>query len=501
MALSPQQQLNLGRQILSGYQAPQQSQQTQQSQQPQKDGFWKGLGKGIVNPFVRTGASLYAAGAGIKNLAEAGAAYARGDKQEYQKQLNEGGRATGLTNGGKVNVPLYGEAKIIDRPGLDAAGVGAEGATWFLGGGATKAGVQNLVKQGLKQSVIQGAKQGAIIGGVSGLGTGLQKENKTFGSVAKDTAIGGVAGGLFGAAVGALSKPASKALQSSAETSYSKALGATTKDNKYLSDKLVPELMDRRVIARSRNTLFNKAQQGVEKAGDALEEGYKQLPKDAQTDWYSVFKGLSKAKDEITVNGVVMDVGRHNALQTLEKDLLDVVGGGVKEAQDSIVSVETARKVRQILDKSISQKSKVFGLTGSETDKLAVQKLAANSIRKQLAEEFPNIGKLNKEFNFWNNLRQVVGSTINRTKSQTSLSGELAEETGAIVGATMKGTAGGVVLGASTLKFLKQAIQSTAWRTTSAVLKSSLAESLAKGNFKTANILLQKIIESSRNQN
>ena len=104
------------------------------------------------------------------------------------------------------------------------------------------------------------------------------------------------------------------------------------------------------------------------------------------------------------VNGVVMDVGKYRALDGLQKDLLNVIGGGVEEAKNPVVSVGTARKVRQILDKAIGQNSKVFGLTGNETDSLAVQKLAANSIRSALAKEYPDIASLNKEFTFWSNV-------------------------------------------------------------------------------------------------
>ncbi|MEW6126724.1 MAG: hypothetical protein AB1757_06775 [Acidobacteriota bacterium] len=465
------------------------SQPTQE--EPKKDGFLKSLAKGIVNPFVRTGASLYAAGVGFKNALEANAAKRRGDTEGYKRNLEEG--YAPIRKG--VNVPFFGNTKVIQKPGLDAAGVGAEGATFFIPG--AKVGSQ-AVKQGARQIITRAAGKGTAIGALSGGGVGLQKEDKTVGSVVKDTTIGAGAGALFGAAAGALSKPAASGLRTSAEKSYSKGIGATTKENKMLSDKVVPELIDRKVTGLTRNTLYNKAQRNVEKAGEALEEGYAKLPKNAQTTWTPVFNSIRQAKEELIVNDVVMDVGRYRALQGLEKDLFDIVGGSAKEAREAVVSVETARKVRQILDRSISQKSKIFGLTGKETDRLAVQKLAANSIRQQLAEDFPDIAKLNKEFTFWSNVRQVVGDTIQRTKSQNPISDQLAIEGGAIAGGVIKGTVGNVIVGAATLKFLKQAVQSTGWRTTSAIIKTSLANSLAKGDFKKANILLQKIIESSR---
>src|SRR3954465_862467 len=65
-----------------------------QPEAPQKDGFFKSLAKGIVNPFVRTGASLFGAASGIKNAIEADAAKRRGDTEGYKRNLEEGYKAT-----------------------------------------------------------------------------------------------------------------------------------------------------------------------------------------------------------------------------------------------------------------------------------------------------------------------------------------------------------------------------------------------------------------------
>ncbi len=136
--------------------------------------------------------------------------------------------------------------------------------------------------------------------------------------------VGAVSAGLSlaGSAVAPL-------LKNSAKRSMSQALGATTKENKQLSEKVVPELLDRKTVAVTREGLFNKASTKADKAGAALEKGYESLPKNATTDWKQLFENLQKAKDEVTVNGVVLDVGRHRALEGIQKDLFDIVGGGV----------------------------------------------------------------------------------------------------------------------------------------------------------------------------
>jgi len=336
-----------------------------------------------------------------------------------------------------------------------------------------------------KLAPVAGAVGKAAVRG--GIGAGV---SKVQGASDKGAAtVGAVSAGLSlaGSAVAPL-------LKNSAKRSMSQALGATTKENKQLSEKVVPELLDRKTVAVTREGLFNKASTKADKAGAALEKGYESLPKNATTDWKQLFENLQKAKDEVTVNGVVLDVGRHRALEGIQKDLFDIVGGGVKEGKQPVVSVETARKVRQILDKAVSQKSKVFGLTGKETDRLAVQKLTANSIRSELAKEYPDIARLNKEFNFWSNVQQVVGDTIRRTRGQTPIGLDIAEDAGAVVGAVRGGTIGKVVADAFLLRLIKQATTSTAWRTTSALTKHQLSNFLAAGNVAKATVLLQKLV-------
>lgn len=301
---------------------------------------------------------------------------------------------------------------------------------------------------------------------------------------------------LISGALSAVGNTASSVLKNSAEKSYSQALGATTKTNKAISDRVVPELLNRNTVAVSRSSLFNKASANLNKADEGLQKAYEALPKGTQTNWRSVLDNLQSAKESVMVNGVALDQGKYNALHTLQNDILKAIGGNADDAARATISVESARKARQILDKAIAKSNGVFGLTGSETDVLMARKIAANSIRSQLASEHPNIGAINKEFNFWKNVQDVVGSTIQRTKSQSSLTGELAKDTGAIVGAQIKGTVGAAVKGGFTFSLLKKAVNSTAWKTTSAVTKNNLAKHIANGELVKAGAILNRLLGS-----
>lgn len=348
--------------------------------------------------------------------------------------------------------------------------------------------IANLANAGKAQPLITGLAKAA-----AQTGTGMAAA-KLGGATNKQAATTGLLSGALSGA-GSLF---SEALKSSAETSMSKALGATTKSNKALSAKVVPELVENKTMALTRGSLYNKAAANVDKADEQLTNAYNFLPPDTKSNWTGVLTKLQVQKDALTVNGTVLDDGKYNALHRVQSDLLKVIGGGVDEATDGNVSIQSARKARQILDAAIKEKNGVFGITGTESDKLNATKSAANAIRAQLALEHPNIAAINKEFSFWKNVQDVVGSTIQRTKNQTSLSGEMAQDTGAAIGAMHGGTIGSIGSGAVVGKLLKSTLQSTAWRTASAAVKSSIADALANGNAAKVTTLLQKLTNPTK---
>ena len=343
--------------------------------------------------------------------------------------------------------------------------------------------VANLANAGKAQPLVTGAAKVIAQAGTgavaSKLGGATDKQALTAGAVSGGLSA---AGSLF-----------SSALQKSAETSYSKALGATTKGNKALSDKVVPGLIDQNITALTRSSLYDKAAENVDKADTALSNAYNSLPQGTQSDWQPVLKTLQNQKDALTVNGVVLDNGKYNALHKIQTDLLQVAGGEAGVAKGLAVPVSDARAARQILDSAIKEKTSTFGITGAESDAVNAQKVAANAIRGQLATEHPDIAVLNKQFSFWKNVQDVVGATIQRTKGQSGLTGDLAAGAGAVIGGENGGGLGDIIGSSLVGKLLASAIKSTAWRTTSAVAKSNLADVLSSGNVANAVVILQKL--------
>lgn len=354
-----------------------------------------------------------------------------------------------------------------------------------------------------KQAVGEEAQTAALAirnpitaGATTALGSSLEN-NDTLGKTIKNTAIGagiGLGSQLIGKAAAKALAPAAGPLERSAERSYAQALGATTKANKELSDKVVPGLIQRGEKTVTRAGLLSKAEQGITKSGEALEEAYNKLPAGTRVNVRPVFDKLQNIKQQYVVAGTnqVGDDAAYNAIENMQRKLLSV--------SDESVSVDSIRSFRQILDKATKRTGKSFALSDADSAIAEARKATANAIRSQLAAEHPDIAKINSEFNFWSNVQKVVGDTIQRTKGQNSLGNQLATEGGAIVGATLKGTIGNVILGAATLKYLRQAIQSTAWRTTSALAKGTIANALARGDIAAASTLLQKIISANQSQ-
>ncbi len=382
---------------------------------------------------------------------------------------------------------------------------------------------------------------------------------------------------------GEFSTPAADALKGSAEKSASQALGATTKENKRISDKVVPELLNRRVTFLTRGGLEQKAGTAADAIGDQIDDAWGALPPNTKTSIAPIIKNLEDAKSSLMITGTTKVpeamMGRYQALQNIQKEIIDVAQAGddsmpivsqyikgtvdtmknylkdpdviksgiqnntddmIRTVQRNIVdglkgenyakyasevakldpskfsslddfyvaaqeaatqgtddvSAFSIRSFKQLLDKVIGEKKGGFGLTGAETDKLYAQKMAANAMRNVLNDDHPNIAKLNKEFNFWSNVQRVVGDTVKRTKSQGSLGEDIAEGTGAVVGAVTKGTFGNVLLTATGLRLLKRAISSPAWRMVSGIVKDSLADALASGKTQTVLEIANRIINA-----
>lgn len=295
------------------------------------------------------------------------------------------------------------------------------------------------------------------------------------------------AGTAVAPAVGA----AADMLRESATREYAQVLGATTKGNKIRSERVVPELIDRGVMSPTLKGLSEKANTNAAAAGQAIGDAFDSLPADSRVGLGSITKALSdKANETFTVvnkqTGEVIPMSEEAArgMQHIDgiSKSLERIAEKDPVTGEMYLTAENARKVRQFYDKVTKDAGGFDGKNLADKSVAGAHEMAATSIREELAREFPDIAKLNKEYAFWKDVGRVVDDSLTRKQGQArGLGNKIAGAAGAAGGFTTGGLHGAIV-GKVALETLDSVTRSPAWRTISAVTKDRLADALAKGN-------------------
>lgn len=165
---------------------------------------------------------------------------------------------------------------------------------------------------------------------------------------------------------------------------------------------------------------------------------------------------------------------------------------GAPPASDLMVRVGDARRFRQIWDDIAAAAGRYQGADLADYAKGSVHGFSADAIRSVLAQNYPNIADINREYTFWKNADKVVQDTLLRRQGQAKPLGvKMANVAGTGAG-MMVGGIHGAIMGREAMGMLESTITSPAWQTVSAVLKDRLADAIASGN-KTSIGLYTKI--------
>ena len=386
-------------------------------------------------------------------------------------------------------------------------GYGVEQAAEFLipGGVVTKGakavkaattGVRGAKALNIGARAGMEAASGAAVAGVQ---TGGDAE------AMRDAAL--MSGGLSAAAgvVAAGAQPMAQALKSSALKQYSQVLNATTKGNKFLSSQVVPELIDRGVVAGTMKGLKGKASDKVAELGQAIGDEFANLPAGTAVELRPILQRMAKAvEDDLLITGrggKQVAKGPHAAtgkrnVEGLARTLTDLAERnpttGVWE-----VPVERVRTLRQYFDEVAAKGGRYEGKALADQASAEAHGMAADAIRQELAQAFPSIAKLNKEFHFWKNVDKVVGDTVMRRQGQAKpLGRKLAGAAGAASGYATGGIAG-LALGKTAMDTFEALVTSPAWGTVAAVTKDRIAKALASGNRSTAEFYIRKAAKAA----
>lgn len=325
-----------------------------------------------------------------------------------------------------------------------------------------------------------------------GLATVLPAVGPAAANAGEQIGSGDIAGGL-GAAAGILAPTVAKGstrltaplreaaaskLHGSAVAGMEKAINPTRIDTKVQTQRIVPQMLERRVKSGNLQKLEELAETKSAQAGVKVDEALTPH-KGTTSDTMALVDELEKAKEPYvgkttTGDKVINDKQRVGAIQKLQDTLM--------EYGDDI-SVESMVQLRRNWDEIVNAGK------GFTTPKAGVKAGAARSgrtvLRNELAKAVPNLDKVNAEYSFWQTLEDVThASNQRKTGQKGNLVSAVAGGAGAIAAEIAMPGAGAVkgglaaALGAKLFSSLRRFIDSPGWQMWSAVNKERLADAL-----------------------
>lgn len=418
--------------------------QSPESTEKPKVGFIQGMVQGIAHPFLKAAANV-------------GAAFNSGNPEEYNRIQKEGvdfgylGKARPI--GSEYNDK--GEKRTFGQRVADTVGTGLEASTYLAPGGAALKSVEAIAGGKALPVILKGAFTGAEAGLLQGAGSGLQQDNATVGSVAKDaglTALGGAAlGGATGAIGGQVGKLFGKGKVNSAVNNNLKGLSELENANaplrRYVADQSSKGFDVKSDIAKTDLLKGSVDKEGIIRTGDAIAQYQKAL----------------EGKESVVRNVLQKEGATMNA-SDLQKQVFDSIeksglqGAAKKRAQqealadiEQFVSETGSNNIPLTLihDAKVSRyntlnysnpESGIAGKAIAKGYKQAVQdgtkSIEVKDINRELQRHFANIGFLEKLDG-----KRVQGGRLGKYFAQTigGIAGSHFGPLGSIVGADVAG--------------------------------------------------------------
>jgi len=346
------------------------------------------------------------------------------------------------------------------------------------------------------------------------------------GDVTTGAVIGGVGTAATEGVAAIADTPLAAKLIESAKKSYERTLGATKEAAKRIAGKVVggyevagekvPGLIDRGVTAWTRRGLSEKAAEEVSNLGEQIDNLWQSLPEGEKLTAAPIQQAIAAAKKELqetTAKTVARPTGLVDASgKPLMRDMIETVTTDIEPAavrnldrmkriidgltdDTGTIDAQKLRKVKGILDGVVAGKGGYAGKTLSLSDSAGVlaRKELANAIREELAQKYPDIAKINREFHFWKQVENVIGETLERTSSQSQPMGQ---QIAKVAGSAATGGHGTVkaLLTGEAMGQLRKITTSAGWNTkVAAATKLNLARVLASGDATAAARLIGKI--------
>jgi hypothetical protein len=254
--------------------------------------------------------------------------------------------------------------------------------------------------------------------------------------------------------------------------------------------KVVPELIQRGVKAFTQKGLQSKAREQISTVGQKVGEEIEKIPAGTKTIMQPIIDAVDMLKSGYKV-------GKVDVVPQATKQIDDVKKILVQLGEET--DTKNVIKLRQIWDSVIAKTGKANPFVEEATTfRNEATRVATNAIREELAKAHPSLAVVNKEYNFWKNVDDLISKAVEKSAGKgTSLEQKMLG-----AGAVLAQISGGInpvklgkgLLTGAILKNLNKLMNSTAWRTTSAVTKNKIADTITSGNMAILNNLVLRII-------
>ena len=311
-------------------------------------------------------------------------------------------------------------------------------------------------------------------------------------------------------AVAASTRLLPQALRDQAAKKVAQALGATKERFKAIATKRAPEILARG-LRGSRARLLDDAKAHAREAGQAIDEvltgaGDQLVPTapivDALEEAKQAFSTIhtlpiaQAAKEGLLQRPGVRVVGKTvevpnvidpRPLRQLTQLQTTIRGLGDEARVDQLVAV------RRVWDDVVARAGgfahragATFGVPLAEQTEAWAKREATKAIRKELTAQVPDLAKVNQEFAFWKDLKDVLTATQARTQAQkagivSAVASIVGAGAGFSSGQTLEDRAKFALYGAAGGQVYRL-LTSAPWRLVDARLRNALADALVSGS-------------------
>lgn len=276
-------------------------------------------------------------------------------------------------------------------------------------------------------------------------------------------------------------------LDDAARQDVEKALWATKEKFKQKSRELAPWILERKITWTKENVQL-LAETKADEFGKQIDEFVKSWKLKGTVKRDDLLDALDKIRKEWQIWDVIVDESIVNATDKFA----DVISWFWKD-----IPAEKARLIRQMFDDAV-YKTKWVIWEEALTIKNRIKKWLADNIRKQLADQNPDLAKINKEFSFYNKLDEVLTETIQRQwPQQWGFTSTIAWWGWLWAWAIVFWDITWAIASWLIVKWLTEAMKSTRWKLMSANIKNKLATALSTWDSNTATKLAKDIIKQT----